>query len=127
VAIDLWVTMAVGDSAVDSVRSWASAQARWLNRWQTLPESLGRFKPEFERAASRYDFADHLSVSAEHAGEVSDDLALELAVAGPVEHCRERMAEIVDVGADRVTVSLMSGGRERRLDDLFAVWDGVSV
>jgi 5,10-methylenetetrahydromethanopterin reductase len=127
VAIDLWVTMAVGNSAVDSVRSWASAQARWLNRWQSLPASLARFKPELERAAARYDFADHLSVSAEHAVEVPDELALQLAIAGPIEHCRERLSEIVGIGADRVTISLMSGGRERRLDDLLSVWEGVST
>lgn len=126
VAIDLWVTLAVGDSSVDAVRSWASAQARWLDRWESLPPSLARFKPEFERAAAGYDFADHLSVSAGHAVGISDELALELAVAGTVEHCRERLSEIAAVGADRVTVSLMSGGRERRLEDLLSVWEGVA-
>jgi len=127
VRIDLWVTMAVGDSGVDSVRSWASAQARWLSGWESLPASLARFESEFARAAAQYDFADHLSVTAGHAVGISDELALELAVAGPVAKCQERLSEIIETGPDRVTVSLMSGGRERRLDDLLSVWKGVTA
>ncbi len=53
-------------------------------------------------------------------------LAAELAIAGPEEHCRKRLGELVALGADRITVSLMSGGREQRLDDLVSVWDGIA-
>ena len=82
VFIDLWVTMAVGVDAVDAVRSWASAQARWLQRWETLPPAFLPFEDEIRRSAEAYDFSDHLSVSASHAVTVSDAFALELAVAG---------------------------------------------
>jgi 5,10-methylenetetrahydromethanopterin reductase len=126
---DVWVTMAVdaGEPGVDAVRSWASAQARWLTKWQALPSGLRRFELEMQQAAQSYDFEQHLSVSAGHAAVVSDELAAALAVAGSVEKCASRIRDIVGVGADRVTVSLLSGGRERRLQDLHAVWDGANT
>jgi 5,10-methylenetetrahydromethanopterin reductase len=121
---DVWVTMAVDgeEPGVDAVRSWASAQARWLTNWQELPPGLLRFEAEMRQAAETYDFERHLSVTAQHAAVVPDELAAALAVAGSAEECAARIREIVDVGADRVTVSLLSGGRERRLQDLLAVW-----
>jgi 5,10-methylenetetrahydromethanopterin reductase len=123
---DFWVTMAVDgeERGVDAVRSWASAQARWLSKWEHLPSSLRPYERELRQAADTYDFEQHLSLSADHAAAVSDDLAVSLAVVGNVEECGLRIREIVDLGADRVTVSLLSGGRERRLQDLLAVWGG---
>jgi 5,10-methylenetetrahydromethanopterin reductase len=126
---DVWVTMAVDGEGpgVDAVRSWASAQARWLTKWEELPPGLRRFEEEMQRAAESYDFERHLSVSAQHAAVISDGLAAALAVAGDVEECASRIKQIIDVGADRVTVSLLSGGRERRLQDLLAVWEGANT
>ena len=126
VAIDLWVTMAVGEGAIDAVRSWASAQARWLDRWESIPAAFLPFRDEIRRSATAYNFSDHLSVAAEHAGVVSDEFAIQLAVAGDTEQCRDRMRSIAAIGVDRITVSLMSGGRQRRLDDLVGVWEGVT-
>ena len=124
---DLWVTMAVGEpsDAVGAVRSWASTQARWLARWERLPESLEPFRPEMERAARVYDFDDHLSVSARHARVVGDELAMRLAVAGPLETCRDRLSALVSLGPSRVTLALLSGGRGRRLEEIVDVWQGV--
>jgi 5,10-methylenetetrahydromethanopterin reductase len=121
---DVWITMAVDgeEPGVDAVRSWASAQARWLAKWAELPPGLGRFEEELQLAAEAYDFERHLSVSADHAAVISDELAAALAVVGDVEECAARIRQIAEVGADRVTVSLLSGGRERRLQDLRAVW-----
>jgi hypothetical protein len=48
-------------------------------------------------------------------------------VAGDVDQCAVRIREIADVGADRVTVSLLSGGRARRLEDLLAVWQAANT
>jgi 5,10-methylenetetrahydromethanopterin reductase len=126
---DIWVTMAVdGDEpGVDAVRSWASAQARWLTKWEQLPPGLRSLEGEMQRAAKAYDFEQHLSVSAHHANVVSDELAAALAVSGNVEECASRIREIVEVGADRVTVALLSGGRKRRLLDLLAVWEAAST
>ena len=121
---DVWVTMAIDgeDAGIDAVRSWASAQARWLSRWEQLPDSLLRFETELRAAADTYDFSRHLSVSAAHAKVVSDELTLALAVVGDIDQCAARLKAIAEVGADRVTVSLLSGGRERRLDELIRVW-----
>jgi 5,10-methylenetetrahydromethanopterin reductase len=124
---DVWVTMAVDgeERGVDAVRSWASAQARWLAKWENLPAGLERFDEEMARAADAYDFQEHLSLSAEHAGVISDDLAASLAVAGDVDECARRISDIVDLGADRITIALLSGGRDRRLLDLLEVWETV--
>ena len=126
---DVWVTMAVNgeERGVDAVRSWASAQARWLSKWEHLPASLGRYEQEMRVAAETYDFEQHLSLSADHANVISDELSASLAVAGDVEECARRIREIVNLGADRVTISLLSGGRERRLQDLLAVWEAAGM
>jgi 5,10-methylenetetrahydromethanopterin reductase len=121
---DVWVTMAVDgeERGVDAVRSWASAQARWLSKWEDLPDGLRRYSQEMRQAAEGYDFERHLSLSAEHADVISDELAATLAIVGNVEECALRIREIVELGADRITISLLSGGRERRLQELLAVW-----
>ena len=126
---DVWVTMAVDgeERGVDSVRSWASAQARWLSKWEHLPAGLRPYQQEMRQAAETYDFEQHLSLSADHAGVISDELAASLAVVGDVEECARRIREIVDLGVDRITVSLLSGGRERRLHDLLAVWEAAEL
>jgi 5,10-methylenetetrahydromethanopterin reductase len=124
---DVWVTMAMDgeERGVDAVRSWASAQARWLGKWRELPVGLRRFEGEMRAAADTYDFERHLSLSAGHAGVVSDELATALAVAGSVAECAQRIEQMVEVGVDRITISLLSGGRERRLRDLLSVWEAV--
>lgn len=119
---DVWVTMAVGDGAVDSVRSWAAAQARWMARWKKIPESLQPFGPEMTRSAEEYDFGKHLSLSANHPETVSDALATELAVVGSPTECADRLSALADLKPDRITFALLSGGRERRLADTLEVW-----
>jgi 5,10-methylenetetrahydromethanopterin reductase len=128
VAVDLWVTMAVGEDgeAVEAIRSWASAQARWLARWANVPPSLARFEDEMQAASDSYDFSSHLSLSAGHAHAVSDEFARALAIAGPPEACARRVADLVSLRPERMTFALLSGGRERRLDDLLDVWSRVA-
>lgn len=123
VAIDVWATVSVDENAekaVGDVKSWASAKARWMSQWRQLPPSLERFRPEMEASARAYDFGDHLSVKARHASEVSDELARALAIAGDVDQCAQRLSEIVELNPDRLTVTLLSGGREHRLETLMA-------
>ena len=123
---DLWVTIAIGGpEAVKDVKSWASGQARWLSKWKTVPQSLERFRGEMEHAAASYDFQTHLSLSADHASSISDEFARVLAVVGDREECIEQLRRLSALGADRITLSLQSGGRERRLDDIAAVWNGL--
>jgi 5,10-methylenetetrahydromethanopterin reductase len=122
---DVWVTMAVGDDAIDSVRSWASAQARWLARWRTLPESLQRFEAEMQESAASYDFAQHLSRTATHPRAVSDGLAASLAVVGSPAQCAQRLEPLLALQPDRITFPLISGGRSRRLEEIGEVWDRI--
>ncbi len=126
---DLWVTLSVGDGAepVNDVKSWASAQARWLTTWKQVPESLEHFRHEMDEAARTYDFGDHLSLAAGHASTISDEFARVLAVAGPAEECVERLGGLLDAGPDRLTVTLLSGGRERRLSQIAEVWKGLQA
>ena len=127
IARDVWVTMAVGDDAIDSVRSWASAQARWLARWKAVPESLEPFRQELARSAEEYDFGQHLSLSASHPETVSDELAAALAVVGSTVECAERLAALAKLKPDRITFALLSGGRERRLADTLEVWKKLRI
>ena len=125
---DLWVTMAVGGaSAVNDVKSWASAQARWLARWKQVPASLEVYRKEMTHAAETYDFGTHLSRSADHAAGMSDEFARVLAVVGDVEECQRRLQSLMMRGIRRITVTLLSGGRERRLDEIAAVWRGLKA
>lgn len=125
---DLWVTMSVGDGPdpVRDVKSWCSAQARWMTTWRDMPSTLEPFRSEMDRAAREYDFSTHLSLSAEHADTVSDDFAKVLAVAGTTEECRQRLSSLAATGVDRLTVTLLSGGRERRLEQIAEVWEPLS-
>jgi 5,10-methylenetetrahydromethanopterin reductase len=122
---DLWVTISIGPDAVGDVKSWASAQARWLTRWKQVPPPLERFRDEMEQAAAGYGFGDHLSRHAAHAATISDDFARALAVAGDRDEVERRLRELVGAGADRLTLTLLSGGREARLEELAAVWDRI--
>jgi 5,10-methylenetetrahydromethanopterin reductase len=123
--IDLWATVSVQadrQRALDDVRSWASSQARWLNRFAALPPSLERFRDELRAAEQAYDFQEHLSLRADHRGAVSDALADALAIAGDAAACAERLRALQALGPQRLTLTLLSGGREARLrafaDDL---------
>ena len=123
---DLWVTLAVGgQEAVNDVKSWASAQARWMTRWKTMPASLEKYRAEMDQAAANYDFQTHLSLSADHAAGISDEFAKVLAVAGDQDECIARLRSLCTTNVNRITLSLLSGGRERRLESIAAVWNGV--
>lgn len=126
---DLWVTMSVGDGVapVADVKSWCSAQARWMTTWREMPPSLLPYRPEMDRAAREYDFSTHLSLRAGHADTVSDEFAKVLAVAGTTQECSARLAGLAATGVDRITVTLLSGGRERRLEDIAEVWGSLGA
>lgn len=118
VKVDLWITLSANGErarAFNDVRSWASAQARWLHRWEHLPSSLEPHRDEIRTAAEQYDFGDHLSLHAEHAYGLSDALTGQLAVVGTAEECAKQVAELAQEGVSRVTVPLLSGGRRARL------------
>lgn len=121
---DLWVTMAVGDreSATADVRSWATAQARWLTTWSDVPPTLEPFREEMDRARRDYEFGSHLARRAAHAGDVSDRFARALAIAGTADDCVPRLSALTALGPDRITVTLLSGGRELRVRQTLEVF-----
>ena len=121
VHLDLWVTLSARDDpgeAVQDVKPWATSQARWLARFERLPEPLVPFRAEIDAAGRSYDFGQHLSRQRGGGAPVSDALASRLAVAGDHAYCRARLEELAALGLDRITVSLLPGGRERRLAEL---------
>ena len=119
--VDLWVTMSVGEdqaSALDDVRAWATSQAATFHPWKRLPDAWQRYRADFSRAAEAYHLADHLSLRADHRRIVSDDFVRSVALAGDVATCVARLRDLWSLDIDRITFALLSGGRQRRLDEL---------
>jgi len=99
---------------IEDVRSWASTQARLMSHYKELPASLARFRDEMARSAESYDYADHLSTTAEHSAAVSDDLVRALAVVGSPDQCAARLRELRDCGVDRFIFPIAGRGRLER-------------
>jgi 5,10-methylenetetrahydromethanopterin reductase len=119
--IDYWSTVAVADDereALDDVKSWAASQIRSLTNWDPMPQVLQPFVAEARAARSGLNPSQELSRHASHRSIISDDFARMAAVVGPPERCAQRLAELQSTGVDRITMSLLSGGREHRLDRL---------
>ena len=119
--IDLFVTMSVDDDedqAVSDVRAWATSQAATFQVWKRIPPGWERFRPEFRNAEESYEFTDHLSLRAGHKQVVSREFVQSVAIAGDRRTCIERLREIAVLDFDRITFALLSGGRQRRLDQL---------
>ena len=119
--IDLWVTMSVGEDeagALDDVSAWATSQAATFHPWKRLPDAWERYRADFARAAGAYHLVDHLSLQADHRRIVSDDFVRSVALAGDIGTCVERLRGLWELDIDRITFALLSGGRQRRLDEL---------
>jgi 5,10-methylenetetrahydromethanopterin reductase len=106
------------DAALRDVRAWATGQARLLADFKELPESLSQYREEITRARDSYDYSEHLSTRAGHAGAISDEFVRALAVVGSAEECRQRLRALLAVGVDDLVFPLMGSGRLERLDRL---------
>lgn len=118
VFVDLWFAISISDDrakALHDVRPWAASQARWFAQWQEPPPALRPFQADFERAAARYDFARHLSRHGADAEPVSDEFVDWIGVAGPLEACAAKIRPLLDLKVDRISFSLLAGGRQERL------------
>lgn len=134
VVVDLWFGISVRDdvaAARDDVRSWVTSQARWFHVWKELPPPLQPFAAEFRHAHESYAFSHHLSRHAEHARGVSDALVDLLAVCGPPQRCLEKIAPLFDLKVDRLTFTLLPGGRMERIrvmgEEIIAGLSGVGA
>lgn len=119
--IDLVVTMSVDDNeakALDDVRAWATSQAATFHPWKVMPERWERFRADYQRAADAYHLVDHLSLQAGHKQIVSDEFVQSVAIAGDLGTCLERVRSLAKLDVDRITFALLSGGRQRRLEQL---------
>jgi 5,10-methylenetetrahydromethanopterin reductase len=122
--VDLWQTISVSDDkrkAVEDVKSWVASQlVWWLARAETLPPELEAvIDRERMRAADQaYDVTEHLSLHARHREMVTDELADVMAIAGDVEHSVARLRDLCRLDVDNITLALLSGGREQRLQTL---------
>lgn len=118
VFVDLWFGVSISedeDQARQDVRAWATSQARWFSKWKEVPGPLAEHKAEFDAAYAAYQFSEHLSTHAEHARLISDELVDMIAVSGTPERCRDRIRPLLDLRIDRLTFTLLPGGRERRI------------
>lgn len=118
VFVDLWFGISITDDldrARSDVRAWVTSQSRWFSRWKELPPPLQQFESEFRQAFARYQFSEHMSVHSEHSKETSDELVDLIAVCGSVERCAARIRPLLDLKIDRITITLLPGGREERL------------
>lgn len=119
--VDLFVSMSIDedeDKALADVRAWATSQAATFKDWKAMPPAWEHFRPEFESAAESYHLVEHLSLRAGHKHVVSDTFVKSVAIAGNQESSIARLRELWELDLDRITFSLMSGGRERRLDEI---------
>jgi len=121
ITIDIWFGISVSEDlaqARNDVRAWTTSQARWFSRWVDWPTVLSPFRDECAEARRQYDFSEHLSVHADHASVVSNELIDLLAPTGPVDRCVGQIAPLFDLPIDRITFTLLPGGRVKRLSAL---------
>lgn len=118
IVLDLWFALSMSEDrqkALDEVRPWVVSQADTFSRYKVLPDFLKPFREEIAAAGQAYERLHHLSRHARHKGVVSDELVRTLAVVGDAGECVKRLTELAALGIDRMTLALLSGGRQERL------------
>jgi 5,10-methylenetetrahydromethanopterin reductase len=120
--VDIWQTISVADDkarAIEDVKSWVASQLMyWFARIDDLPPEIAAVidRQQLDAAAAEYVVSEHLSLHATHRELVSPELADLMTIAGDRDHAVRRLHEVVALGVDNVTLSLLSGGREKRLE-----------
>ncbi len=122
--IDLWQTIAVSDdrkTALNDVKPWVASQSKWWwSRASEMPTEISAAvrEDEIKQATLSYDIYEHLSRNAGHKDLVSDELANGMAIAGDASYCFDKLNALTNLGVDQITLSLLSGGRQERLETL---------
>jgi len=123
--VDLWQTISLRDDprqAIEDVKSWVASQlVGWFARSsEKLPPELERVidRERVTQAVQSYEIADHLSLHAKHRELVTDDLVGVMTISGDRQQCITSLKAICQLDVDNVTLSLLSGGREGRLEQL---------
>ena len=121
ITIDMILTVSIDEDeqqALSDVRAWATSQAAQFDRWKVLPQDWEGFRPEFKEARERYEFREHLSLRANHKHIISDTMVQNVAIAGDLDYCVERIRALSELDIDRISFTFLSGGRERRINQL---------
>ena len=80
-----------------------------------------QFEHVFRKIHAGHDSSTHLAAGSADRDLIPDELANYIAIAGNEETCRERLRSIAAIGADQITLTLMSGGRMVRLESFARV------
>ena len=72
----------------------------------------------FEALGRDYDMAHHAEAGSSHASALSDEFLDGFAVAGSSEYCASRLAELAELGLDRIV--LVPGSRDADPTELLA-------
>ena len=130
--VDLWQTISVDadkQRAIEDVKSWVASQlVYWFARAESLPPELEAVidRDRLEEANAQYTVRDHLSLNAKHRELVSEELADVMTIAGDEEHAVGRLRELSALDIDNITLTLLSGGREQRVEALGQVIERTS-
>jgi 5,10-methylenetetrahydromethanopterin reductase len=132
IVIDLWQTISVNDDrqqALDDVKSWVASQSKWwLSRSAAPPPvASATMGDEVQKTADAYNVYEHLSLHAKHKDSVSDEFADAMAIAGSIDRCAEKLSALAQLPVQRITLSLLSGGRLARLENLTRVVERVNA
>jgi probable F420-dependent oxidoreductase len=98
-----WFPALVSNHVVDLISKYARDE---------LPEELWRYVEKREG----YDYHHHAEVGSDNASFVSDQIADEFAIVGPVSAHRERLEQLRDAGVTQFNIYLMNGDEEEQLD-----------
>lgn len=122
VKINLLVNMAVDADlakAMDTIRPFAVGAI--IEAAKPGDEIPPQFEQTFHKIHDAHDSSTHLAAGSADRDLIPDELASYIAIAGNEETCRERLRSIAAIGADQITLTLMSGGREARLESFAKV------
>lgn len=122
VKINVLVNMAIDTDrqrALDAVRPFAVGAI--IEAAQPGDEIPPQFEEVFHRIHESHDSSTHLAAGSAGPDVIPDELASYVAIAGDESECQERLHAIAAVGADEITLTLMSGGRAERLESFARV------
>ena len=122
VKINLLVNMAVDSdrqAALDTVRPFAvGAIIEAAKPGDEIPE---KFEDVFHRIHEGHDSSTHLAAGSAGPDLIPDELAAYVAIVGDEQECRDRLKAISAIGPDQITLTLMTGGRMKRLESFARV------
>jgi 5,10-methylenetetrahydromethanopterin reductase len=102
---DLSVARRLAAGGVVLAGRWSAMQAR-----PTIAGVDEQTRAEFDTAWTSYDMTQHGQSYGARSMSVSDELIDRFAVAGPPDHCIERLRELMDLGLDRIVFHLRIRG-----------------